>query len=180
MLKDVATLIQTASWAVAVVGGAFAIWKHFAESREKRLWEKVKLAKQMLDQLDANPRALDAAYMIGAWPRRTYRSEQSLEPFELEEQQLVVVLTPAYLPKTKNEQYVRECFDNFLFHVEQCIGASEQGLVEWEQLRPMLVTLFVGASQPVGRMLSMYASHLGYQRCAREVPGLVVTARARH
>ena len=44
----------------------------------------------------------------------------------------------------------------------------------------VLVTLFVGASQPVGRMLSMYASHLGYQRCAREVPGLVVTARARH
>lgn len=173
MLKDIAAVIETASWAVAVAGGAFAIWKYFAESREKRLWEKVKLAKQMLDQLDANPRALDAAYMIGAWPRRMYRAEQSLEPFELEERQLLAVLTPGYLPRTKNEQYVRECFDNFLFHVEQCIGASEQGLVEWEQLRPMLVTLFVGASQPVGRMLSMYASRLGYRRCAREIPELV-------
>ncbi len=39
-------LAQVIFWLSAVPVGAFGAWKYFHESKEKRIWEKAKLAKE--------------------------------------------------------------------------------------------------------------------------------------
>ena len=58
------SFLQALSWIAAAVAVIVTIWKHFAENREKRLWEKAKLAKEMLNDLSANLDAVNASYML--------------------------------------------------------------------------------------------------------------------
>jgi hypothetical protein len=176
-------LLQMAFWLVAILGGGFAIWKHFAESSERRTWERAKLAKQMLDDLDANPKALAASYMLGAWiGRRFTRDEKdATESFEVTEEQLVAILNIDRIPKTLNEVYVRDCFDNLLYHFEQCVSAAERSLVDWADLRPMLATLLAGTQRTTIRALVLYAEYLCYFKIATRLEELfeaIYSARA--
>ena len=63
-------------------------------------------------------------------------------------------------------------------NLDQCIAATEQDLVEWPQLRPMLVTLFAGTSAAAARAVVAYAIYLRYPRAARVLPELVALANA--
>lgn len=165
---------QMAFWLMAIVGGGFAIWKHFAESNERRIWEKAKLAKQMLDDLDANPKALAASYMLGAWTGRRFTRDEAgeTEPFEVTQEQLVAILDTDRTPQTLNEVYVRDCFDNLLYHFEQCASAAERSLVNWADLRPMLATLLAGTKRSTVRALVSYAEYLCYFKIARRLEEL--------
>lgn len=175
---EIAATLQMLFWLAAVVGGAFAIWKYFDESREHRLWEKAKLAKQMLDDLDANAKALDATYMLGAWTGRQYarNGTQGVDAFEAKQEQVARVLDPTRTPLTLNETYVRDCFDNLLFHIELCALAADRGLVEWDQLEPMLATLLAGTERTTLAPVVRYAEYSCYFRAARRLPPLLEIA----
>ncbi|MES2016603.1 MAG: hypothetical protein V4484_08900 [Pseudomonadota bacterium] len=171
-------VLQGLFWLFAIGGAIFAVYKHFAESAERRVWEKAKLAKQMLGDLDANPKALAATYMLGAWTGRRYARDgvDIAYGFEVTQAQVIGVLDVARSPQTRNEQYVRECFDNLLFHVELCCASAERDLVEWSELQPMLATLLVGMSRSTLAPLVMYAQYSCYFRAAARLPVLLEAA----
>jgi hypothetical protein len=162
--SETASVLQMLFWLAAVAGGAFAIWKHFAESKERRLWEKAKLAKQMLDDLDANAKALDATCMLGAWTGRRYsrNGPTGTDLFEVNQEQVRAVLDPSRAPRSLNETYVRDCFDNLLFHIELCACAAQRGLIEWREMEPMLATLLAGTERATLAPLVGYSEYLCY------------------
>lgn len=165
--------IQALSFAAAVAAAVFAVWKHFDETREKRRWEKAKFAKQMLDQLSDNPQAMDAACMVGAWEGRSYCVDAASRHFQVSHHDLQQVLEPDFVPGTRNETYVRECFDHLLYHVEQCVVAAEQDLVEWKQIEPMLVTFFAGTRPSLTDLLVKFSRHMKYERASTAIPALI-------
>jgi hypothetical protein len=176
-----AKLAQVIFWLSAIAVGAFTVWKHFHESKERRTWEKAKLAKELLDDLDENALALNATNMLGAWDGRWYEREErgQTDRFQVTFLQLAQVLDPNRLPMTSNETYVRDCFDNFLFHLELCFSAVERRLIDWPALEPMLIPLFAGVSRTVTPSLTAYARFLGYHRTAAKLPELIETALTR-
>jgi hypothetical protein len=171
-------VLQGLFWLFAIGGAVFAVYKHFAEITERRIWEKAKLAKQMLDDLDANPKALAATYMLGAWTGRRYVRDgaEVAIGFEVSQAQVVGVLAVAHTPLSLNEAYVCECFDNLLFHFEMCATSAERGLVEWSELQPMLATLLAGMSRSTLAPLVTYAEHHCYFRAAAQLPVLFEAA----
>lgn len=171
-------VLQGLFWLFAIGGAIFAVYKHFAEIAERRLWEKARLAKQMLDDLDADPKALAATYMLGAWTGRRYArdgADMGLG-FEVSQAQVVGVLAVTRTPQSLNEAYVRECFDNLLFHFEICATSAERGLVDWRELQPMLATLLAGMSRSTLAPLVAYAEHHCYFRTAAQLPLLFEAA----
>jgi len=171
-------VLQGLFWLFAIVGAVFAIYKHFAEIAERRIWEKAKLAKEMLDDLDANPKAVAATYMLGAWTGRRYVRDgvETGLGFEVSQAQVVAVLAVTRTPQSLNEAYVRECFDNLLFHFEMCTTSAERGLVDWSELQPMLATLLAGMSRSTLAPLVAYAEHHCYFRAAAQLPVLFEAA----
>jgi hypothetical protein len=172
------SLIQMLVWITTIIGAGFAIWKYFAESAERRLWEKARLAKQMLDDLDDNPAALSATYMLGAFTGKRYTRPDAGpgDSFEITQAQVAAVLDPQRVPMSLNESYVRACFDDLLYHIELCVAAAYSNLVEWREIESMLVTLFAGIERPTLAPLVAYAQQLHYFKAADKLPELVENA----
>lgn len=172
------SLLQALSWIAAAAAVGVTVWKHFAESREKRLWEKAKLAKEMLTDLSADLEAINASYMLGAWTGRWYEREENgvKVAFQATQAQVAAVLDPARVAQSNNEQYVRQCFDELLYHLDLCTGAAQSRLVEWKDIKPLFVTLFAGVERAMLDPLKKYANFSRYYRAESVLEELVEAA----
>lgn len=162
----------------AIGVGVFGIWKHFDESSEKQRWERAKLAKQMIDDIGGEPKAMAASYMLGAWDGRLYDRQEDGKTisFAIDNDQLIAVLNPRHVAQSRNEHHVRECFDELLYHLDLCVGAADRLIVDWEELKPMFVTLFAGVKRETLQPLVAYATHSNYFRAASRISELVEAA----
>ncbi len=176
--ESTASVLQSLSWLAAIVAVGFGAWKYFDESREKRLWEKAKLAKEMLTDLSADLEAINASYMLGAWTGRWYEREENgiKVSFQATQAQVAAVLDPARVAQSNNEQYVRQCFDELFYHLDLCTGAARSGLVEWTDIKPLFVTLFAGVERAMLEPLRKYASFSRYYRAESVLEELVEAA----
>jgi hypothetical protein len=176
-----ASFLQALSWLAAVAAVGFTAWKYFHETREKRLWEKAKLAKEMLTDLTNDLEAINASYMLGAWNGRWYEREENgiRVSFQATQAQVAAVLDPARVARSNNEQYVRQCFDELLFHLDLCTGAAQSGLVEWSDIKPMFVTLFAGVERALLEPLMNFARFSRYYRAESVLEELVEAALSR-
>ena len=179
-LFEIATkTAQFIFWFSAVAVGLFGIWKHFDENGERRTWERAKLSKELLDDLNGNPLALNAAYMLGAFRGRWYERQVKgqFTSFQVTQEQVARVLEPKRTPLTANEDYVRECYDNLLFHLELCFAAVESKLIDWQALKPMVLPLFADVERTLLlEPLKAYASFLGYHRVHTRLSGVIEEA----
>jgi hypothetical protein len=174
-LKEFYDGLQAVSWAAAAGAACFGVYKYFPEAKEKRAWEKTKLGKQMVDELAANTKAIEATYMLGAWSGRRYERTENGTPvsFTVTQEQVIAVLEPLREPQTANEQYVRECFDEFFYHLDLCVAAADRKIIDWDDIRPLFITLFAGIRRPMLVPLERYAMHSRYLRAASKVSELV-------
>lgn len=172
-LDDMLKLTQIISYAIAVPVAAFSVWKHFAETSEKRIWEKAKFARDMVADLDKNEKALAATYMLGEFENRKYQIDDSKTKVVVTQEDVRKALSKELLEPSPKQEFIRDCFDNFLFHLEQWLLASKHGLVEESQLRPLLLTLLAGIQQTTGQAVKGYAELLQYHEAASALDGLV-------
>lgn len=175
-LSDVYGFLQAASWAVAAGAGLFGVYKYFPEAKEKRLWEKAKLAKEMVDDLSENMKAMDASYMLGAWHGRQYQRQEDGEfiSFRVTEEQVIAVLDdPARIAQSSNDQYIRECFDELFYHIDLCATAAERKIIDWADIKPLLITLFAGVHRSMLPSLHKFAISSRYYWAADKMEELV-------
>jgi hypothetical protein len=177
-LESPASVLQALSWFAGALGVGFGAWKYYAESREKRLWEKARLAKEMLTDLSGDLEAINASYMLGAWTGRWYEREENgiKVSFQATPAQVAAVLDPTRTAQSNNEQYVRQCFDELLYHLDLCAGAARSGLVEWKDVKPLFVTLFAGVERAMLDPLRKYAAFSRYYRAESVLEELVEAA----
>ncbi len=177
-LDELSKLAQICFWLVGAAAAVFGVWKHFDESKEKRQWEKAKFAKEIVDGLDKNEKAIAATYMLGAWESRVYviGSGNQKRSFSVSQREAKRALTAQDAKLTDKQRFVRECFDNFLFHLEQFVLAEQQRLVEWSQLRPLLITFFAGIRRELKAPLIEYARSLRYFRASTVLDELIELA----
>ncbi|MCX7902547.1 MAG: hypothetical protein N2483_09765 [Burkholderiaceae bacterium] len=157
----------------AVASGLFAFWKHYEDKLHMREWESAKLAKELIEKLDSNQKALDATYMLGLWEGRLYQSTPDLPPFRINcVNELINVLTPERKPLTRNETYVRDCFDNLFFHIEQIYVCVDLNLIKNNQVEPLLKTLVEGCDGKLAEVAINFCRFMGYSRSAGKLPSL--------
>jgi hypothetical protein len=179
-LDCISKIAQTGFWFVGAVAAGFGVWKHFDESKEKRQWEKAKFAKEMVDDLDKNEKAISATYMLGAWETKTYELgvEPNRQKFSVNQEEVKAAFAEVDAGLSDKQKFIRECMDNFLFHLEQCVLAEQQGLVDWAQLMPLLVTFFAGIKRELKYPLVKYAQRCRYFRAATVLGELIEAALA--
>lgn len=177
-LTDIYQFTQAVSWAATAAAACFGVYKYFPEARERRKWEKAKLAKEMIDDLGGNAKALDASYMLGAFLDRRYERSESgtVKAFRVTPAEVRLALDPSRAAGNDDERYIRECFDEFLFHLDYCAIMAETGVVDWADLQPMFLNLFAGVERAMEPVLENYARYLRYFRAAKRIPGLVEAA----
>lgn len=174
-LDDMLKLTQIVSYTIALPVAAFSVWKHFAETSEKRIWEKAKFARDMVADLDKNEKALAATYMLGAFESRKYQIDNNgtKTTVVVTQEDVRKALSKELLRPSPEQGFIRDCFDNFLFHLEQWLLASKHGLVEEGQLRPLLLTLLAGIQRTTGQAVKGYAELLQYHEAAAALDSLV-------
>lgn len=174
-LDDMLKLTQIVSYTIALPVAAFSVWKHFAETSEKRIWEKAKFARDMVADLDKNEKALAATYMLGAFESRKYQIDNNgtKTTVVVTQEDVRKALSKELLRPSPEQAFIRDCFDNFLFHLEQWLLASKHGLVEEGQLRPLLLTLLAGIQRTTGQAVKSYAELLQYHEAAAALDSLV-------
>lgn len=174
-INDVYKLLEAVSWAVAAGAGLFGVYRYFPEAKEKRLWEKARLGKEMVDDFAANTQAMAACYMLGAWHGRRYDRIENGKTvsFRATEQQVATVLDPQRLAQSDNEQYIRQCFDEFFYHLDACASAAERKIIDWADIQPLLITLFAGVERRMLPRLQAYALYSRYYRAAARLEELV-------
>lgn len=174
-LDDMLKLTQIVSYTIALPVAAFSVWKHFAETSEKRIWEKAKFARDMVADLDKNEKALAATYMLGAFESRKYQIDNNgtKTTVVVTQEDVRKALSKELLRPSPEQEFIRDCFDNFLFHLEQWLLASKHGLVEEGQLRPLLLTLLAGIQRTTGQAVKGYAELLQYHEAAAALDSLV-------
>lgn len=174
-LDDMLKLTQIVSYTIALPVAAFSVWKHFAETSEKRIWEKAKFARDMVADLDKNEKALAATYMLGAFESRKYQIDNNgtKTTVVVTQEDVRKALSKELLRPSPEQAFIRDCFDNFLFHLEQWLLASKHGLVEEGQLRPLLLTLLAGIQRTTGQAVKGYAELLQYHEAAAALDSLV-------
>ena len=134
-LLDVVTkTFQLIFWFSAVAVGAFGVWKHVDDTKEKSDVGKSQTRKGAFGRFEYNSLALNYTYMLEAFHGRPYERQDrgQIVSFQATERDVAQVLDPGRTPKTANEYYVRDCYDNFLFHLELCFAAEQSKLVEWK------------------------------------------------
>lgn len=172
IIKIVATTIA----GLGLIATAISVWKARTELMLKRLWEEAKVARELLQELDQNERALNATYMLGGWDGRRYKVPQEDDPDKYESHiisanEVIEALKTDLSAPTHKQIYIRDCFDNFLFHLDRMELADRNKLIKWGHLNPALITFFMGITPRLKEALQKHAGATGYEGA----PGLVET-----
>lgn len=187
-IDDILKVVQIISYGVALPSAVAGILWHFYELNDKRTWEKAKLARDMVAALEKSEKALAATYMLGRFEARKYkiandhwwtRSREIEVTITQQEVRDALSLSPTSQELSSKQEYIRECFDTFLFNLEQWILASKQGLVEYSQLRPLVLTFLAGIESCTGCVLKQYARSLNYHEAASGLDDLISGALKR-
>ena len=181
-IDDFLKVGQLIGYGLALLTAGFAIWKHHAEVAERSRWEKAKLARDMVAGLDKSDEALAATYMLGAFEGRIHEVVDiggNKTRFTVTQHEVVAALRPTPQKRSSKQEYICECFDAFLFHLEQWVLAVQNDLVEEDQLRPLVLTFLAGIEPQTGEALKEYARSLKYRGAATLLVSLVEDALAR-
>ncbi len=125
---------------VAVVGGLIAAFKWIAEMKQNRIqrhldwrWKQANTAREMLNDMLASAQAHEATLMMEN-SGETYRisaTEQATISFD----DVRESLRSDGVHFSKKEQYIRDCADAFLFHVELMEQAIRNELITFKDIK---------------------------------------------
>ena len=181
-IKDV---FQGLFWALSLLLVAGTLAKAAQELHEKGIWERAKLAKEIVDGLDKNTKALDATYMMGGWEDRFYVIPYRFTGIEVKTQyemithdEVIKSLKKMNTVDAAKALYIRDCFDNLLFELERMLVSSENKLVSWGDLQPLILTWFAGSDQPdeIKQALKNFAELGRYGHIAARLDSLFPSA----
>lgn len=170
--KEVAEVIV---WSVGVVGGVIAAWKAVAELRranrerhdeltERRRqfrWRQAEMARSVLDQLWADQQARCAMKMLD-WSGLAYPRDSG-KTGPITHRKVETALRTTDLQFDEDEQFVRDCFDQFFDGLERIEHYLCIGLIAWDDVRGRLeyyVALLAERKRVMSGFLREYKFHL--------------------
>ena len=145
-----------------LVGAVFALSKYLIDRNDRIKWEKSDRARQLIKDLDDNQLAVNGSYMLGEWSQKSYKITSESHEFKVDQKKLRDVLSEGDLRIDENDIYIRECIDNFLFHLEQISYAIISKTIEKKIVIQLIGSYVRGMEGETKSVLMHYAKNMGY------------------
>lgn len=125
---------------VAIIGGVIAAFKVIYELKETRKlqsrelrWKQSNSARELLKDLNNSKFAYYATIMID-YSGRNFNIDDN-QSFDVNFEDIRRSLRTNLLQFSEKELFIRDCFDNFLFHIEIIEQAIKNQLIEFKDIK---------------------------------------------